>query len=133
MSDILAEPIIEEPEPDLVSIGTYTITAYCPCEICCGWYALNRPLDDNGEPIIYTASGARAEAGTTIGVDPYSIPLGTDVWFEGPDGELNDYTAQDTGSMVIGNHIDLYFDSHEEACNWGLQYREVFKEAPDNG
>ncbi len=28
-------------------------TAYCPCEICCGKWALNRPDD-----IVYTASGA---------------------------------------------------------------------------
>lgn len=31
-------------------------TAYCPCEICCGKWALNRP-----DGIVYTASGAIAE------------------------------------------------------------------------
>ena len=33
-------------------------TAYCPCEICCGIWALNRP-----DGIVYTASGAIAEEG----------------------------------------------------------------------
>lgn len=39
-------------------------TAYCPCEICCGKWALNRP-----DGIVYTASGAIAEEGVTIATD----------------------------------------------------------------
>ena len=116
-----------EPVPEQVSMGNYTITAYCPCQICCGYWATTRPLDENGEPIVYTASGARAQAGVTIAVDPYVIPHGTSVWFEGPDG-MREYIAQDTGSAVDGYHIDLYFDSHEEALAWGAQTREVFRE-----
>lgn len=115
-----------EPTPEPVSMGNYTITAYCPCEICCGYWATTRPLDENGKPIIYTASGALAKAGTTIAVDPSVIPHGTSVWFEGPDG-MRKYIAQDTGSAVDGYHIDLYFDSHEEALSWGSQVREVFQ------
>ena len=115
------------PVPQQVSMGTYTITAYCPCEICCGYYARTRPLDENGKPIVYTASGALAQAGTTIAVDTSVIPHGTSVWFEGPDG-MHEYIAQDTGSAVTGCHIDLYFDSHAEAVAWGAQTREVFKE-----
>lgn len=114
-------------EPEQVSMGNYTITAYCPCEICCGYWATTRPLDENGEPIIYTASGALAKAGVTIAVDPTVIPHGTSVWFEGPNG-MNEYIAQDTGGAVNGDHIDLYFDSHEEALAWGTQTREVFRE-----
>ena len=116
-----------EPVPEQVSMGNYTITAYCPCEICCGYWARTRPLDENGKPIVYTASGALAKAGVTIAVDPSVIPHGTSVWFEGPGG-MNEYIAQDTGSAVDGYHIDLYFDSHEEALAWGSQTREVFRE-----
>ena len=116
-----------EQEPAQVSMGNYTITAYCPCEICCGYWARTRPLDENGKPIVYTASGALAKAGVTIAVDPSVIPHGTSVWFEGPGG-MNEYIAQDTGSAVDGYHIDLYFDSHEEALAWGSQTREVFRE-----
>lgn len=39
-------------------------TAYCPCEICCGKWELNRP-----DGIVYTASGAIAEEGVTIAAD----------------------------------------------------------------
>lgn len=37
----------------------FTVTAYCPCEKCCGAYA-------NG----YTATGEKATQGVTIAADP---------------------------------------------------------------
>lgn len=95
-------------------------TAYCSCEICCGEWALNRPLDDNGNEIIYTASGARAYADHTIAVDTDVFPFGTVLVYNGIE-----YVAEDTGSAIIGNKIDIYFDSHEEAWNWGKQEIEV--------
>ena len=55
------EEVNTEPEePELVSLGEFKITYYCPCEICCGiWSNPENPT---------TASGARAEAGKTIAV-----------------------------------------------------------------
>jgi len=117
-------PMTCAPEP--ASLGQYTVTGYCPCEICCGHWAENRPVDAAGNPIVYTATGAVAKAGTTIAVDPSVIPYGTTVSFEGPDG-LTEYVAQDCGGAVDGQHIDLYFDSHEEALAWGTKTREVFR------
>lgn len=97
------------------NIGEFKITAYCSCEKCCGAWAENRP---NG--VVYTASGEKAEAGKTIAVDTSVIPFGTEV-------KIGDviYTAQDTGSAVKGNVIDVYYDSHEEALNHGAKYQEV--------
>lgn len=91
-------------------------TAYCPCEICCGEWALTRPTDENGKPIVYTASGEPATHGRTIAVDPDFIPFGTKVIIDG-----HTYIAQDTGSAIEGNHIDIFFSSHEEACMFGCQ------------
>lgn len=85
-----------------------TLTAYCPCIQCCGCYALDRPGG-----IVYTASGAVAKAGQTIAVDPDVIPLGA--WVE-INGQL--YHAEDTGNFG-GKHIDVYFDRHEEAWDFG--------------
>lgn len=109
-----------DPEPEWTSLGEFKITAYCSCVRCCSVWAKNRPVDENGEEIVYTASGERAEAGKTIAVDPDVIPLGTKV-------KIGDavYTAQDTGSMVKGNVIDIYFDSHESAVKHGVAYMEV--------
>lgn len=97
------------------NIGEFKVTAYCSCEKCCGVWAENRP---NG--VVYTASGEKAEAGKTIAVDTSVIPFGTEV-------KIGDaiYTAQDTGSAVRGNVIDVYYDSHEEALNHGAKYQEV--------
>lgn len=116
------EPIPEpEPTSQWISLGTYKLTAYCPCEKCCGYWATIRPLDENGNSIIYTASGAIAEAGTTIGVDPDIIPYGTKV-------KINDhiYVAQDTGGGIGEKHIDVYHDTHESALQFGLSQAEVF-------
>nr|DAW07839.1 MAG TPA: lytic transglycosylase [Caudoviricetes sp.] len=97
------------------NIGEFKVTAYCSCEKCCGVWAENRP---NG--VVYTASGEKAEAGKTIAVDTSVIPFGTEV-------KIGDviYTAQDTGSAVKGNVIDVYYDSHEEALNHGAKYQKV--------
>lgn len=102
------------------TLGKFKITAYCSCVRCCSIWAKNRPLDENGKEIVYTASGERAEAGKTIAVDTSVIPFGTEV-------RIGDtvYTAQDTGSAVKGNVIDIYFDSHEDAVRHGAKYLEV--------
>ena len=89
--------------------STVTVTAYCPCEKCCGEYA-------NG----YTATGEKATQGVTIATDPDVIPMGTEVEIDG-----HIYIAQDVGGAISGNRIDLYFDSHEDALQWGVQEKTV--------
>ena len=111
------EEVNTEPEePALISLGEFKITYYCSCEICCGSWANNRP---NG--IVYTASGAVAEAGKTIAVDPDLIPYGTEVIIDG-----HTYTAQDCGGAIQDNRIDVYCNSHQEALQGGVDYFEVF-------
>jgi 3D (Asp-Asp-Asp) domain-containing protein len=105
----------------IISLGEFKLTAYCSCEQCCGIWALNRPLDENGNEIIYGASGERLIAGVSIAVDPYVIPYGTEVIING-----HTYIAHDTGGAINGNRIDVYFDSHQDAWNFGLQYAEVY-------
>ncbi len=91
------------------------VTAYCPCEKCCGEYANNRP---NG--VVYTASGAEAHANHTIAVDPSVIPLGSWVEIYG-----HQYHAEDKGCAVKGNHIDIYFNNHEAAWAFGRQITDI--------
>ena len=112
--------------PEIESIGEFTLTAYCSCERCCGRWAVNRPKDANGQPIVYTASGAVAQQGKTIAVDTDVIPYGTIVIING-----NAYTAQDTMAQKIkekydGKIIDVYFDNHDEALEFGKQKSEIF-------
>ena len=95
--------------PQKVSLGTYKLTAYCPCAQCCG--------KTDG----ITSSGTKATQGRTIAVDTRVIPYGTKVIING-----NTYIAEDTGGAIKGNRIDIYFNGHQEALNFGVQYKEVF-------
>jgi 3D (Asp-Asp-Asp) domain-containing protein len=86
----------------------FKLTAYCPCAICCG--------KTDG----VTSTGVIATAGRTIAVDPEEIPYGSEVI-------INDHTyiAEDCGGAIKGNRIDIYFDTHQEALEFGVQYVEV--------
>jgi len=104
----------EIPTPEatqtLISLGSFECTAYCSCSYCCG--------EGGGHT---TASGTTPTVGRTIAVDSSIIPLGTTVVING-----HEYVAEDTGSAVRGNVIDIYFDSHESALQWGRQTLEVY-------
>lgn len=109
------EPPIEELEPDnqpnIVSLGTYKLTAYCPCYKCSeGWGR-------------QTSTGVTARASHTVAVDPKVIPYGTQIMINGVD-----YTAEDCGGGVKGQHIDIFFDTHREAKEFGIKYAEVLIE-----
>lgn len=127
----ISEQLDEEPAPyedpqesekieaalDWHYIEDCELTAYCSCSACCGEWALDRP-----DGIVYTASGAEAQANHTIAVDPDVIPLGA--WVE-IDGDPNLYHAEDVGGSVNGNHIDVYFDGHDAAWDFGHRYASV--------
>mgnify|MGYP002519565151 FL=1 len=107
---IVPEPAEEEPVSNGVEVlGEFAIVAYCPCEECCGKWALNRP-----DGIVYTASGEEAVPGVTVAVDPDIIPLGSKVYIDG----LGWYIAHDTGAFS-GQVIDVYFEDHDAASEFG--------------
>ena len=122
--DVAPDPIIHEPvvSASLAPIGEFELTAYCPCELCCGVWALNRPIDATGEPIIYTASGEIARPNFTVAVDPVVIPLGTEICIEG----LGVFVAQDTGNFT-GNVIDIFFLDHDAAREFGRQTAKIWE------
>ena len=126
----VTEPAATEPEkqePELISLGRFKLTAYCGCRKCCGKYADNRPVDENGEVIVTGSIGVRLYAGVSIAVDPRVIPYHTQVVING-----HTYTAHDTGGNIKGNRIDVYFDDHDEAWDFGTQYAEVFVYAEED-
>lgn len=90
-------------------LGTFTITAYCGCSQCsCGH---NR-----------TASGTVPTEGRTIAADTSILPFGTQVVIDGVV-----YTVEDCGSGVVGNHIDIFFATHESAIAFGKRSVSVYK------
>lgn len=104
-----------------VSLGNFRLTAYCSCELCCGKWANNRPVDENGNEIVYGSIGERLREGYSIAVDPNVIPYRSKVIING-----NVYEAQDCGGAIKGNRIDVYHESHGAALDFGVQYVEVF-------
>jgi len=61
-----------------------------------------------------TKSGTECTEGHTIAVDPSVIPLGTKIYIENdPLGGDGYYIAEDTGSAVKGNIIDIFADDGE--------------------
>ena len=88
----------------------FTITSYCSCRICCGAYS----PEVTGRPA-HTATGTEPMEGRTIAVDPNVIPYGSHVVIEG----MGTYIAEDCGGGIKGNHIDVYFESHEDAIKFG--------------
>lgn len=108
------------PVPEVVDLGEFTVTHYCPCAKCCGVWAENRP-----DGIVYTASGAIAQEGRTIAVDPDLIPYGTEVVVRYSDGDEAVYIAEDCGSAIQGNRIDVYMESHEAALLEGIKAAKV--------
>lgn len=106
----LEEMIVAEPEePELVSLGEFKLTAYCACEHCSGPWGTQ------------TATGTVTTEGRTVAVDPEVIPYGTVLIING-----HEYIAEDCGSSVKGNHIDIYHESHQVAKEHGIKYAEVF-------
>ena len=92
----------------IIDLGEFRLTAYCPCVKCCG--------KNDG----VTSTGTIAEAGRTIAVDTDVIPYGSIVIIDGAE-----YVAEDCGGAIKGNRIDVYFDTHQEALDFGIQHKNV--------
>ncbi|MDY3014970.1 MAG: 3D domain-containing protein [Evtepia sp.] len=84
-------------------MGTFRISHYCPCSICNGGYS-------------GTATGATLTPWCTIAVDQSVIKLNSTVYIDG----YGEFKAQDTGSAIKGNRIDVCVSSHEEAYRLGV-------------
>lgn len=109
---VVVQTSIEAQEPELVSIGTFTAYAYCPCETCCGQWS--------GGP---TASGVMPEEGRTVAADWDVLPAGTEIYIDG----VGWRTVEDTGGAIRGDTIDIFFERHEEAAAFGIQEVELYQ------
>lgn len=109
--DTVAEPTTEEQTTEeLTSLGIYKLTAYCSCNRCSGQWGTR------------TSTGTTATQGRTVAVDPKEIPYGTVLVINGLE-----YVAEDCGGSVDGKHIDIFFNSHKEALEFGVQYVEIYE------
>ncbi|MBO4863545.1 MAG: hypothetical protein J5517_04225 [Eubacterium sp.] len=89
-------------------LGQFVLTGYCPCVICCG--------KTNG----ITASGRPATANHTIAADS-RFAFGTQMIINGIV-----YTVDDRGGAIKGNRIDIFFNTHAEALQFGKKTGDVY-------
>ena len=100
---------VEVEEPKEINLGKFKLTAYCSCEKCCG--------KSDG----ITSTGTKATQGRTIAVDTDVIPYGSKVKING-----KEYVAEDCGGAIKSNHIDVFFNNHQDALDFGVQYANVY-------
>ncbi len=128
---ITSETVVSNPVDEIILQGTYPLM----------------PVNKNGEALpysrvfkaratayyavygvgrTYTASGRKAvrnvDGYSTIAVDKSIIPLGTKLFVEGYGFAI----AADVGTAIVGNNIDVYFNTYKEACNWAVKYVNVY-------
>ena len=76
-------------------------------------YSANDPLQGTNN---ITATGKEIKEGM-IAVDSKIIPLGTRVEIK----DMGVFVAEDIGGKIKGNRIDIYFETKEEAKDFGRQ------------
>lgn len=124
------QPILPAPNPfiNYVNYGECRITAYCGCSKCCGKWANNRPLNEQGTPQVIGASGEILSPNISVAS---SLPFGTKLRIAGLEQEfiVQDRPAQSILNKYDNMIIDVYFESHEAAIQFAStidDYREVF-------
>jgi 3D (Asp-Asp-Asp) domain-containing protein len=129
--EVVSEKVTISPVDKIIVQGTYPLM----------------PVSSSGEAVAYsrvfkarataywavrgvgktnTASGKKAvrdpNGYSTIAVDPSVIPYNTKLFVEGYGFAI----AADTGTAIIGNTIDVFFNTYGEACKWGVKYVNVY-------
>jgi len=112
--------LLNEPEPDVVPDYTEVdmrVSAYCPCEKCCGKWA-------DG----ITASGHVIQPGDKFVAAPPAYSFGTMVDIPG----YGKVPILDRGGAIKGNRLDIFFGNdkdgisgHQRALNWGVKNLKV--------
>lgn len=67
-----------------------------------------------------TASGTKAQIGT-VAADTQLLPMGTILYIPG----YGWGRVEDRGGAIKGHKLDLFFETHEEALEWGRQQVDV--------
>lgn len=110
------KPASTEPEregveqPGKWQVVRMRVTAYCPCEKCCGEYS-------DG----ITACGHRIQPGDMFVAADNRYAFDTEMKIPGYNNS-EAIRVLDRGGAIRGDRLDVFFHSHEEALNWGVKY-----------
>lgn len=89
------------------------VTAYCPCEKCCGQWA-------DG----VTANGHVIEPGDRFVAADRRFAFGTRMIIKGYN-DSKTVKVYDRGGAIKGNKLDVFFHTHQAALEWGVRYIDV--------
>jgi len=84
-----------------------TATGYCKCIVCC------EKISENA----VTYSGQIARSSRTIAANLSFYPIGTRLYIK----DLGIRVVEDTGGALHNKDIDIYFNTHNEALQFGRQ------------
>ncbi len=105
-------PSIAEPSDQWETV-TMRVTAYCGCKRCCGKFADGK-----------TANGHRIQDNDVFVAADKMYPFGTEIIVPGYNND-EPVKVFDRGRVIRGNRLDVFFNSHKTAREWGVKYLEV--------
>ncbi len=136
--DTISESIVSQPIPRIVEKGSndYFVSSRGAIRYTHSFVAVATAYDlsyestgknpgDNSYGL--TALGTKARPGV-VSVDPSIIPLGSKLYIESLD-HTQDYgfaVAEDTGSAIKGNRVDLFFSSADDCKDFGRRKVRVY-------
>lgn len=99
----------ETPAAPRTRVIQMEVTAYCPCEKCCGTHSPG--ITASGKKVTYNR-------GRFVAADTRLLPFGTRLSIPGyHDGRA--VPVLDRGGAIKGHKLDVYFPSHQTALEWG--------------
>lgn len=92
--------------------------------IATAYTAFDEGMDGRG----ITYCGTTVKEHYTIAVDPDVIPLGSVVYIPALSHleSAGFYVAEDTGSAIKGNRIDIYMPDRSQALQFGVRQLEIY-------
>ena len=101
---------VDQPRWETVSMR---VTAYCPCPICCGEFS-------DG----ITANGHVISDGDRFVAADHRFAFDTQMLIPGYNNS-DIVKVYDRGGAIKNNRLDVFFNTHQEALNWGVQHLDV--------
>jgi len=121
----LGEEVIKEPEPKVIAVGQGPQEALQPAPSRFAGRKVRQVMTMVATAYTYTGDPTATGVWPYVGgvaVDPQVIPLGSRLYIEG----YGPAVAVDTGGLIKGNRVDVFFETAEECFQWGKRQVKVY-------
>jgi len=118
--ELLESSVTKKPEPRVIAEGTVQLASRGG-----NTFSFHRELTVTATAYTHTgrntATGKKPVKGT-VSVDPRVIPLGSRLYIDG----YGYGVAQDIGSSIVGNRIDVFLETEAAARKWGRKTVKLY-------